>query len=78
MSNYDPSGRAKLAAPVKAKTPCLALFGEDDKYYRATVVREVTNKKNKYLVHFTDYGNYDEVHYNDMRKMPENYLKIAP
>lgn len=71
LFKYDPKGRAQLVAPVKPKTPCIAKFSADGRYYRANIVREVQNNKNKFLVHFIDYGNYDEVHFNDIRKMPE-------
>lgn len=51
-------------------TPCIALFS-DDNFYRAKVEKRV--REGIYLVFFIDYGNYDEIAVEDMRKIPEKY-----
>lgn len=63
----------KLETPVKKGTPCVAKF-TDGLWYRARV--EKANEKDTYSVFFTDYGNTETVHYNDIRKVTNNLLGV--
>ncbi|KRX01507.1 hypothetical protein PPERSA_01410 [Pseudocohnilembus persalinus] len=78
LENFDPKHREKLQLPIKPNTPCVAIFDADGNFYRAHVVKEIPNKLNKFQVHFIDFGNYGQVDYEDMRKMPTSYLQIPP
>ena len=67
---------AKLEQPVKKGIPCIAKFSDDGKWYRARIDKLISSTK--FGVVFTDYGNYDEVHYDDLRKISPSLLSIAP
>lgn len=49
---------------------------EDVRWYRARIEKHV--KGDKWLVFFIDYGNYDEVVLDDLRKMPNKLLNLTP
>jgi len=66
---------SKLEPPVKKGTPCVARFS-DGKWYRAKI--EKVGSNNKFGVIFTDYGNVEDVSYDDIRKLPSNLLAIEP
>ena len=76
LENFNEDTEEKLKQPVKAGTPCVAIFMDDGKWYRAKVDHHI--KGNKYLVFFMDYGNFDEVILDDIRKMPSKFLSIDP
>lgn len=76
LEKFNEENEEKLKPPVKAGTPCVALFLDDGKWYRAKITRHV--KANKYLVFYMDFGNYDEVILEDIRKMPSKLLSIDP
>lgn len=79
LANFQPKDWAQLKGPINKKnTPCIALYPGDKKYYRAHVIKPVQNKKDEYLVHYIDYGNYDKVEIEDIRKMPDKYANIEP
>lgn len=66
------SSEAKLEQPVKKGIPCVAKFSEDGKWYRARIEKLIS--PTKFGVVFTDYGNYDEVSYDDIRKISPQLL----
>lgn len=70
------STEGKLEQPVKKGIPCIAKFSEDGKWYRARIEKLISSTK--FGVVFTDYGNYDEVDYDDIRKISPSLLAIAP
>lgn len=76
LSKFKEASEAKLEAPVKKGTPCLAKFSEDKQWYRAVVDKAVG--QTKYTVTFTDFGNSDDVHINDLRKIPASLLAYEP
>ncbi|XP_074541721.1 tudor domain-containing 6 [Halichoeres trimaculatus] len=56
-------------------SPCIALFPNDNLWYRA----EVINKEgNELLVSFVDYGNQSKVSVSGVRKIPKDLAKIPP
>lgn len=67
---------SKLEQPVKRGIPCVAKFSEDGKWYRARIEKTIT--PSKFGVVFTDYGNYDEVSYDNLRKISPSLLAIEP
>jgi len=67
-------GENKLEQPVKKGIPCIAKFSEDGKWYRARIEKLISSVK--FGVIFTDYGNYDEVSYDNLRKISPNLLSI--
>ena len=69
-------GENKLEQPVKKGIPCIAKFSEDGKWYRARIEKLITSTK--FGVVFTDYGNYDEVSYDNLRKISPSLLSIPP
>ena len=73
---FNDEKEEKLKAPVKNGTPCCAIFLDDGKWYRARVERHV--KADKYSVFYMDYGNFDEVVLEDIRKMPSKLLGLDP
>ena len=70
-------GESKLELPVRKGIPCVARFSDDGKWYRAKI-EKVTANQNKFGVVFTDYGNYDDVSYDDIRKISPALLSIEP
>lgn len=76
LEKFNEDSEEKLKPPVKAGTPCVAVFLDDGKWYRAKISKHV--KGNKYLVFYMDYGNYDEVILEDVRKMPSKLLSVDP
>jgi len=63
----------KLEEPVKLGTPCVAKFSADKCWYRARVIKHLS--KSEYGVTFIDFGNYDELDINSLRKCPANLLQ---
>ncbi|CAD8043660.1 unnamed protein product [Paramecium primaurelia] len=63
-----------LKKPVKKGTLCLARFSEDNRIYRAQVLQAFKN--DKFLIKFIDYGNNDEVNYQDMGILPAQFTNI--
>ncbi len=39
LGDFDPESTARLVEPIKPSTPCIALFSQDDNFYRATVIK---------------------------------------
>lgn len=76
LKSFNDENEEKLKQPVKPGTPCVSIFLDDGKWYRAKVERHV--KGDKYLVFFMDYGNYDEVVLDDIRKMPSKIMNYEP
>ena len=62
----------KLELPIKVGTPCVAKFSEDNQWYRVRIVKQISDKK--FGVQFVDFGNYDEVDSNSLRKIPASLL----
>ncbi|XP_054894136.1 tudor domain-containing 6-like [Poeciliopsis prolifica] len=60
---------------LKPGVPCLALFSEDNKWYRAQITQ---NSDQTVHVLFVDYGNECDVKKKDVRLLSQNLLKIAP
>ena len=76
FNNYD---LQPLSQPVKQSTLCVSLYYDDQKYYRAEIIKQLKN--NRYLVRyyiltitkrFIDYGNQDVVDFKDLGKLPES------
>ncbi|CAD8134460.1 unnamed protein product [Paramecium pentaurelia] len=63
-----------LKKPVKKGTLCLAKFSEDNRVYRAQVIQAFKN--DRFLVKFIDYGNNDEVGYQEMGVLPSQFTSI--
>ncbi|CAD8049867.1 unnamed protein product [Paramecium primaurelia] len=63
-----------LKKPVKKGTLCLARFSEDNRIYRAQVLQAFKN--DKFLIKFIDYGNNDEVNYQDMGVLPAQFTNV--
>ncbi|CAD8148701.1 unnamed protein product [Paramecium pentaurelia] len=63
-----------LKKPVKKGTLCLARFSEDNRIYRAQVLQAFKN--DKFLIKFIDYGNNDEVSYQDMGVLPAQFTNV--
>ncbi|CAK71152.1 unnamed protein product (macronuclear) [Paramecium tetraurelia] len=63
-----------LKKPVKKGTLCLARFSEDNRVYRAQVIQAFKN--DRFLVKFIDYGNNDEVGYQEMGALPSQFTSI--
>lgn len=57
-----------LERPIRKGTLCAAKYSEDDEWYRARVERGVG--KEVYEITFIDYGNGDEAHADDLKKLP--------
>ncbi|XP_042357222.1 tudor domain-containing 6 [Plectropomus leopardus] len=55
--------------------PCLALFSDDNQWYRAQVIHRVQDAFN---VMFIDYGNESEVDVKNVRSLPQSLLEKAP
>lgn len=60
---------------IKPGIPCLALFSDDNQWYRAQVTEEGDKKVH---VLFVDYGNESDVEKKDVRYLPKNLLEMAP
>ena len=76
LKDFNDDSEEKLKPPVKHGTPCVAVFLDDAKWYRARIEKHV--KADKYSVFYVDYGNYDEVILDDIRKMPSKLIGIEP
>jgi len=63
----------KLEQPIKSGTPCVAKFSVDKHWYRARIEKVLNN--GKYGVRFIDFGNYDEVSENSLRKSGGSLLQ---
>ncbi|CAD8051082.1 unnamed protein product [Paramecium sonneborni] len=63
-----------LKKPVKKGTLCLAKFTEDNRIYRAQVIQAFKN--DRFLVKFIDYGNNDEIGFNEMGVLPAQFTHI--
>lgn len=74
LENFAEETEERLKPPIKSGTPCVALFLEDGRWYRARIEKHL--KGDKWLVFFIDYGNYDEAVLDDLRKMPAKLLNI--
>ncbi|KAM3132526.1 hypothetical protein pb186bvf_015339 [Paramecium bursaria] len=57
-----------LKKPVQKGTLCLARFSFDQLLYRAIIIKPM--KDNRFQVRFIDYGNEDEVNYEDLGLIP--------
>lgn len=78
LANFSPNEQNKFVPPLKKGTVCVAKFSADGVWYRAKVTREIVqkNKESKYEVFFSDYGNYDVVGLNNIRKTPETIANV--
>ncbi|CAL8312675.1 unnamed protein product [Lota lota] len=54
-------------------SPCVALFTDDEQWYRAEVI---SLDGNKVSAHFVDYGNDSQVDVKDVREMPSELVRI--
>nr|XP_047921703.1 tudor domain-containing protein 6 isoform X2 [Anser cygnoides] len=54
---------------------CLAQYSEDEKWYRALIVSEVTSAE-KVEVIYVDYGNREWVSLTSLRSIPEHFLQL--
>ncbi|XP_064196364.1 tudor domain-containing 6 isoform X1 [Anguilla rostrata] len=66
---------ATWAGDLYPGSPCLALFKEDEQWYRAEVI---TKTENVCSVLFVDYGNESEVEQNAMMPVPPPLLEALP
>ncbi|KAJ7990794.1 hypothetical protein DPEC_G00290610 [Dallia pectoralis] len=64
-----------LADTLSSRSPCLALFVEDNQWYRAQVIDRTDHL---FTVLFVDYGNESIVDVKSMRLMPHLLLGCAP
>lgn len=64
----------KLVDPkrLSPRSPCIALFTDDQQWYRAEVI-SVDGKK--LSVHFVDYGNFSQVDLKDVSETPAELVK---
>lgn len=76
LDDFDIDSYPKLIAPIANGTPCIAVFSGDNNYYRGKIIKK--RNDNKYEVFFVDYGFYDNVHLNDMCKLPEKWANVPP
>lgn len=56
-------------------SPCLALFSDDNLWYRAEIVNKVGDDL---CVLFVDYGNMSQVNIADMREIPSDLVETPP
>ncbi|XP_045918491.1 tudor domain-containing 6 [Micropterus dolomieu] len=56
-------------------SPCLALFSNDNQWYRAQVIQRTDNTLH---VVFIDYGNESDVDIKNVRPLPQSLLEKAP
>jgi hypothetical protein len=77
LDDFDPEKWLHLQEPIKKDTPCVALFEQDNRYYRAKVIK-AGNAKGRYQVQYTDFGNYAEVDAENIHRLSEKLLSIAP
>uniref|UniRef100_A0A8B9VD91 Tudor domain containing 6 n=1 Tax=Anas zonorhyncha TaxID=75864 RepID=A0A8B9VD91_9AVES len=54
---------------------CLAQYSEDEKWYRALIVAEITSAE-KVEVIYVDYGNREWVSLTGLRSIPEHFLQL--
>lgn len=54
---------------------CAALFDEDNKWYRAEVIKKLD--EGKYAVRFIDYGNISIVSMNQIKQLPQKFYRAA-
>nr|XP_054597738.1 tudor domain-containing 6 [Nothobranchius furzeri] len=60
---------------LESGSPCLALFSQDDQWYRAQVMQ----KEGETLrVLFVDYGNEAEVDIKNVRALPKSLMEMSP
>lgn len=77
VSEVVAAGDCKSVSPgsLSPGSPCLALFSDDNLWYRA----EVINKDGDDLcVLFVDYGNTSQVNIADMREIPPDLVETPP
>ncbi|XP_035177837.1 tudor domain-containing protein 6 [Oxyura jamaicensis] len=53
---------------------CLAQYSEDEKWYRALIVSEVTSAEKEVI--YVDYGNRERVSLTSLRSIPERFLQL--
>jgi staphylococcal nuclease domain-containing protein 1 len=78
LYNYE-TGKSKpvsLEFPVKLGTLCCARYTNDDKFYRAKILK--TLKDDKFQVEFLDYGTVDECSKEDLMKLDNSIAMIEP
>ena len=68
--HYSVDGQLSLSSPYPGQ-PCVALYQEDHKWYRASVVSVQGSRLN---VLFVDYGNEDIVDISDVRPMARKFI----
>ncbi|XP_034153327.1 tudor domain-containing protein 6 [Esox lucius] len=64
-----------LMDTLSSRSPCLALFEEDNRWYRAQVIHKTDNL---FTVLFVDYGNESKVDLKAMKSIPPLLLDSAP
>ncbi|KAF7661242.1 hypothetical protein LDENG_00266540 [Lucifuga dentata] len=79
-NNVSEVGNAADHIPVDAKSllpgsPCIALYTEDEQWYRAKVI---SKDEEKLCVLFVDYGNKSEVNVNDVREIAADLVETPP
>lgn len=57
-------------------SPCLSLYGEDQRLYRA-IVKDLTEDMDCVLVHYVDYGNSEITEVSSLRVIPDIFLDVA-
>ncbi|KAL7301892.1 hypothetical protein TKK_0005492 [Trichogramma kaykai] len=79
MSKVD---KAAQTAPriandqIHAKMPCIALYDLDKVWYRACMLARVDD--NKFRVVYVDFGNEEIVHFDNLRVIPSELVKMCP
>ncbi|XP_068249372.1 tudor domain-containing 6-like isoform X2 [Palaemon carinicauda] len=56
-------------------SPCLSLYKEDQRFYRA-IVKEYVGDKDCVLVHYVDYGKSDSTEISSLRVIPDRFLDL--
>ncbi|XP_064095929.1 tudor domain-containing protein 1-like isoform X2 [Macrobrachium nipponense] len=56
-------------------TPCLSLYREDQRFYRA-IVKDLTEDTDRVLVHYVDYGNSEITEVSSLRAIPDSFLDM--
>lgn len=70
LSKFQPHKAEDLEKPVKRGTLCAARFKEDNKWYRARILKSLG--KGDYEVEFIDFGNVGPVNSDDMKRLSPN------
>jgi len=68
LDEFDPEEAGDLEKPIKKATLCAAKFSQDERWYRASILKAMG--KGEYEVQFIDFGNIEVVHGDDLKRLP--------